>query len=141
MQKIEIIQIPITENHKDCVFFNGVIAEGQRKRDGKTFYLRTDSIAELVPMYYDEETAYAGEEIIDLAKEDKINDEDVKDRELCDIHVDGFFVISDTREIAEGKEMAEIMDDVEYWDDSVCLICSDDYDQALEEFQVFLDSL
>jgi hypothetical protein len=141
MQKIEIQQVPITENHKSSFFFDGVIAEGQRKRDGKTFYLRTDSIPELVAMYYDEDTAFVGDEIIDLAKEDKINDEDIKDRELCDIHVDAWFVISDSKERNELTDMARIEGDVNFYDDSVCLICSDDYDQALEEFQVYLDNL
>jgi len=141
MQKIEIQQVPITENHKDCVFFDGVIAEGQRKRDGKTFYLRTDSIPQLYAYYYDEDTVFTGEEIIHLACKEAINDNDIKDRELVGMVQDGYFVISESKEMNEFADMARIEGDENFYDDSVCLICSDDYDQALEEFRVYLDNL
>jgi hypothetical protein len=79
---MEILQTPLTPNHKSAMFFDGVIA-----REGNNS-LVTLQDGELV--YYDK--VYVGEEIKLLIG--ILNDETIEDEVIIDILVDKFFVIN-----------------------------------------------
>lgn len=82
---MEIIQKPITANHKSAMFFDGVIA--QVNTEFGLYSLETFQDGELV---YDGKL-YIGAEIKELIG--IINDESIEDEVSVDIHVDKFITI------------------------------------------------
>lgn len=115
---MKILQKPFTENHKSSIFFHGQIARGKKESDGKTYYLETFQDGEI--SY--EENNYVGAETVKLAELDKVFDADIEEEMIVTIYVDKFFGIS-----CDGKI---IEDD---------LLCFNNYDEAIREFQIFLN--
>jgi hypothetical protein len=109
---MKILQTPVTAKHKSSMFFDGVVAV-----DGNNS-LVTYQDGEMV--FNDK--PYIGAEIRELGKKGLINDDDINDETIVDIFVDKFFVISYN---------GEILEDMLYTD----------YDEALEEFQNFLNKI
>ena len=107
---MNILQIPLTADHKSAMFFDGVIAEGKGNK------LETYNDGELV--YNDR--LYVGAEIKNLIG--IINDQDIEDEEIVDIHVDKFFAVLRNGEV--------------YQDLIFC-----DYDEAIKCFEIFLNKI
>lgn len=121
---MKILQNPISEEHKSAMFFDGVVATGEK--DGKKYTLKTFQDGELV--FWDD--LYIGAEIRELAetrvgksKHYLINDVDVDEEETVDIHVDKFLAITE-----EGVEVDTEKQDNIY----------NDFDEAVEAFKNFL---
>jgi hypothetical protein len=107
---MKILQTPKTNNHKSAMFFDGVIAtEGNNS-------LVTLQDGELV--YNDK--LYVGAEIQNLIG--VINDDDIDDEVVVDIHVDKYFAINYN---------GTVLEDFVYCD----------YDEAMLEFTNFLKNL
>lgn len=117
---MEILQKPITEDHESAMFFNGIVATGEK--GGKKYTLKTFQDGELG--YRNK--LYVGGEIRELAKLGVIDDADVDEEDIVDIFVDKFFVITE-----EGEEV-----DVDSYDDNLYF---NDYEQAIEGFENFLN--
>lgn len=83
---MNILQTPITPNHKSAMFFDGVIAEINCEHG--VFKLETYQDGEIV--YNDK--LYVGAEIKNLIG--IINDTDIEDEVTVDIHVDKFIAIT-----------------------------------------------
>jgi hypothetical protein len=110
---MKILQTPITANHKSAMFFDGVIATAKSKNLDGDYSLVTYQDGELV--YNDK--LYVGKEIQDLIG--IINDTDIENEVIVDIHVDKFFVI---------KYGDALLEDFVYCD----------FDEALKAFEDFL---
>jgi hypothetical protein len=91
---MEIIQAPISTNHMSAMFFEGVVATGEK--DGKNYTLKTYQTGELG--YNDQ--MYLGAEIRELGVSGAINDVDIDEEQTVDIYVDKFLVITE-----EGVEL------------------------------------
>lgn len=120
---MKTLQHPISEDHHNAMFFDGVVAEGTK--EGKTYQLGTFQNGEIT---YDDDT-YAGEEIIKLGKEGDIADPDIdealEEKSWCvSILVDKFFAIYHNGELVDEEN----------------LVCDGDYDDAIEWFEEFLSS-
>lgn len=118
---MEILQHPISGDHNNAMFFDGVIAEGTK--DGKKYQLATYQDGEIT---YDDDV-YIGKEIITLGEDGSIGDPDIDeafdDESPCvSILVDKFFAIYHNGELVDENE----------------LICDGDYDDAIEFFEEFL---
>lgn len=112
---MKILQLPISEEHKLAMFFNGVIATAE----GYKLEIFQDS--EIVC----DGVKYVGDEIIELAKNDSIDDNDFNDDDdscIFKILIDKFFSIT-------HNDVA-IDDDHLIWDS---------YDDALKGFKEYLD--
>jgi hypothetical protein len=109
---MKILQNPISDNHLSAMFFDGVVAE-----DGD-YSLVTYQDGELG--YKDK--LYIGAEIRELGETGAINDNDVDEEFTVDIYVDKFFAI---------KYNDTILEEYIY----------NDYDEAIEEFENFLNKI
>jgi hypothetical protein len=83
---MKILQEPISPNHLNAIFFDGVVAEGQYNR--KNYTLETYQSGEVYFMG----NIHAGKEVIDLGQKELINDDDIEN-ETIDILVDKFIVL------------------------------------------------
>ena len=82
---MEIIQKPISPEHKSAMFFDGVIA----RKDG--LEVRTYQTGEILFMGM----LLVGLEIVKLGQTGIIDDEVIEEERTVDIHVDKFFVIAE----------------------------------------------
>lgn len=114
---MKILQTPFTENHKSAMFFHGQIARGKRDHDGQKYVLETYQDGEI--SY--EENNYVGADTVKLAELDEVFDDDIEDEVIVTIYVDKFFAIT-----CDGKLVDED------------LLTFDNYDKAIEEFEIFL---
>jgi hypothetical protein len=108
---MKILQKPISDNHKSAMFFEGVIATG---KDSKLVTVQSGEIM-LNGKYL------IGKEIIEVAKTGIIDDDTIEEYPV-DIHVDKFFTI---------EFMGNVLEDIMYVD----------YDEAIEEYQKFLNKI
>lgn len=122
---MEVIQSPISTNHMNSMFFNGVVAYG-KSNSGKTFVLRTEQQGQIV---------FNGQEFLEgqireLGITFAINDNDLDAEETVTILVDNFFTIS---EVEEGN--LENVLDADIQDESRIF---NDFEDALIGFTNFL---
>jgi len=112
---IDILQKPISNEHKNAMFFVGIIAKGYKGR--KYYTLETYQEGEIS---YEGET-FSGRQIIELAKDFTIRDSDIEDDDSS-ILVDKYFAImyKDTP-VDEDK------------------LIFDNYDDAILKFKKFLN--
>ena len=109
---MKILQEPISDNHLSAMFFDGVVAV-----DGENA-LVTYQDGELGY----KEDLYIGGAIRELGETGAINDNDIDEEETVDIYVDKFFAIS---------YKGTVLEDTVY----------NDYEEAIEEFENFLNKL
>jgi hypothetical protein len=114
---MKILQKPLSPEHRSAMFYNGTIARG--KKDGKQYTLETEQDGKLLFMG----NTFVGDEIIDLGNKDLINDEDI-DQYNVDIYVDKYFAIKDGNILIDEN-----------------LLIFDNYDEAIKEFNIFLNTL
>ena len=112
---MEMIQHLISPNHKDAMFFDGVIATGTA-HDGKQYVLMTASIPQIIF----NEKEYSGAQIRQLGIDGFINDADVEDETDVTIFVDGWLAIAEVTENgyedvlhAENPDESKIFSDIE----------------------------
>jgi len=108
---MEILQQPISENHKSPMFFHGVIAKQSK------YLLETYQDGEIVFM----DKLYVGEKTPELVK--FIDDNDIDQEMVVDIHVDKFFYITLNGRMATNEDLV-----------------FNDYDEAIQGFQEYLKS-
>lgn len=90
---MEVIQAPISTNHMDAMFFDGVVATGTA-RNGKQYVLMTASIPQII---FNEKEYHAGL-IRQLGIDGFINDADIEDEIDVTVLVDGWLTISEVTE-------------------------------------------
>ena len=113
---MKIIQKPQSANHKSAMFFDGVIATAKSKNLDGDYSLVTYQDGELV--YKDK--LYVGAEtklLIGL-----VDDNDIENEDVVDIHVDKFFSINYNGTVLEDLIFCE-------------------YDEAIAGFQEFLNKI
>jgi hypothetical protein len=123
---MEIIQHPISENHMNSMFFNGVVAYGKAK-NGKTYVLRTEQQGQII---------FNGQEFLEgqireLGMTFVIDDNDMEAEEDVSIFVDNFFTIA---EVEEGN--LENVLDAEVQDESRIF---NEFPEAVGMFNEFLN--
>jgi hypothetical protein len=121
---MKTIQQPISNVHKSSMFFDGVVATGEK--DGKKYELRTQQIGEITIFPEQDELSpihAIGEEIRKLGDDGVINDNNIEEGDTVDICVDNFLVIAE-----EG--------DANYVEDEERIF--NYYDEAIEAFKKFL---
>ena len=123
---MEIIQHPLSPNHMNSMFFNGVVAYG-KANNGKTYVLRTEQQGQIV--YEGQE--YLEGQIRELGMTFEIDDDDLDAEEDVSIFVDNFFTIS---EVEEGN--LENVLDAEVQDESRIF---NEFPQAFGMFNEFLN--
>jgi hypothetical protein len=111
---MKILQDSIGDSHESAMFYNGVIATGEK--NGKEYSLETFQDGEVV--YNDD--LYIGEGTTRLA--DLIDDNDIEEEDNIDIHVDKFFAIMYKGEVVDEDYLV-----------------FDNYSDALESFEEFID--
>lgn len=91
---IKILQQPISDNHLDAMFFNGLVAIGKNKNNHTKYYVLTIGSNEIqykgVP--------YVEKDFLILSIEKGINDDDIElanhnEHKNIDILVDNFFAL------------------------------------------------
>ena len=122
---MEIIQAPVSENHKSAMFFNGVVAYGKAE-NGKTYVLTTEGESEIL---YDGESWLSGQ-LRELATKFNIDDEMIEEEQEVDILVDGWLVIAEVN----GRNFEDILYAEDQDEDRIF----DNYDDAIEGFELFL---
>lgn len=80
---MKILQYPLSDLHKNAMFFKGIIATCDK--NNINYVLRTETMPEI---NFNDKILY-GEEIITLAKNNTLNDNSIEYKNLVDIHVDG----------------------------------------------------
>lgn len=114
---MKIIQNPISDEHKSAMFFDGVVATGER--DGKKYTLKTFQDGEVG---YDNKV-YIGSEIRFLGETRLINDTDIELEDSIDIYVDKFFVITEEGVVLDKEEDFDVYNE---------------FNEAVEAFKNFL---
>lgn len=114
---MKILQTPFTVNHKSAMFFHGKIARGKRESDGKMYDLETYQDGEI--SY--EGKNYIGEQTVELAKLDEVFDNDIEDEMIVEIYVDKFFAVTCNEKLVDD------------------LLLFNTYDEAIREFEIFLN--
>jgi hypothetical protein len=122
---VEILQVPVSDNHTSAMFFHGVVAWSCKK--DKIFVLRVENDGELV--YEGKE--YVGKEIRQLGLEFLINDEDIQFEKKVDIQVDAWFVIS--------QVLDKNFNSVLYAEEQDESLIYDNYDEAIKGFKEFFN--
>lgn len=125
---MEIIQSPVSENHKSAMFFNGVVAYGKAK-NGKTYVLTTETVGEI--LY--EDKAYSGSELRELALQFGIDDDEIDAEENVGILVDAWLVIAEVN----GMDFEDVLHVEDQDEDRIF----DNYDDGIEEFENFLETV
>ena len=123
---MEIIQHPLSANHMNSMFFNGVVAYGKAK-NGKTYVLRTEQIPQIIF----NEKEYSNDEIRNLGIGSFIDDNDIEAEDEVTILVDNFFTIA---EVEEGN--LENVLDAEVQDESRIF---NEFPEAFGMFNEFLN--
>jgi hypothetical protein len=123
---METLQAPVSENHKSSMFFDGVVAYGKAK-NGNTYVLTTEGMGEIS---YNGKT-YLSSELRELALEFEIDDDIIDAEDHISVFVDNWFVIAQAR----GTDIEDILHVEDQDEDRIF----DNYDEAIEGFQYFLD--
>jgi len=113
---MRILQKPFSVNHKSAMFFHGIIAIG--KKDSKYYTLETKQDGEIE--YNDK--VYVGEETTELLKIKEVMDRIIDEEREVEILVDKFFAI---------KHNGNLVNDG---------FLFDNYDEAINEFEKFLNN-
>jgi hypothetical protein len=100
---MKIVQQPISDFHQSAMFFDGVVATGER--DGKKYTLKTVQTGEIV---YNEKE-YSEGQIRQLGQMGILDDTDIEEEKTISVLVDRFLAI--TEEGAEVAEDAEVYND------------------------------
>lgn len=124
---MEMIQAPISTNHMDAMFFDGVIAKGTA-RNGKQYVLMTASIPQII---FNEKEYYGGQ-IRQLGIDGFINDIEIEHEINVTVLVDGWLTISEV--IEQGFE------DVLHSNDPDESRIFSDFEAGLMNFDEFLNS-
>ena len=115
---MKIIQNPISDEHKSAMFFDGIVATGER--DGKKYTLKTFQDGKVG--FNDK--LYIGSEIRTLGETGAINDTDIDEEDTVDIYVDKFFVITEEGVVLDKEEDFDVYNE---------------FDEAVIVFRNFLD--
>jgi len=116
---MKIVQQPISGNHESAMFFDGVVATGEK--DGKKYTLKTWQTGELNYNGKD----YSEGQIRQLGQMGILDDTDIDEEETVDIYVDRFLAITE-----EGQEV----------DDEIQENVFNDFEEAIEAFENFLNN-
>ena len=122
---METLLSKISEKHNSSLFYEGVIAYGTRKSDGKVYVLTTEQIAEIEI----EGDNYSGAQISNLGLNFQLTDKDINDK---DVLVDNWIVIS----AVNGTDIQDILYDQDQYEDRIF----DNYDDAMKGFIYFLEN-
>lgn len=125
---MKVLQLPISENHHNAMFFDGIVAVKNIK--GNYYSLRTFQSGEII---YDGKQ-YCDKEIIKLATLNLISDNDI-DNETHDILIDKFFAIYLDDELLDQDEgiYSGDYEDAVHWFE-VTINCEDFIDGNIEQF-------
>lgn len=106
---IKILQQPISDNHLDAMFFNGLVAFGKNKNNHTKYYVVTVGNNEIqykgVP--------YVENDFLILSIEKGINDDDIElatdnEHENIDILVDNYFALVNEDDYKNLENLMEI---------------------------------
>jgi hypothetical protein len=118
MHTVKIAQQPISDNHKNSLFFDGYVAEGI-KTDNNIYYLMTYQYGQI--KY--KEINYCADEIRKLGEDGNVDDNVIEFTGDVDVVVDRYLIITDTKQ----KPV-----DVDFY-------IYDNFDDAIQGFQDFLN--
>jgi hypothetical protein len=119
MHTVKVAQNPISDNHKNSLFFDGYVAEGLKKTDNNIYYLMTYQYGQI--KYKGQ--FYCADEIRKLGEDGNVDDGTVEFTDEVDIIVDRFLIVVDRYQ----KPV-----DLNFY-------VYDNFDDAIQGFQEFLN--